>query len=211
MWFFKRSQGRVQYCSAELATTAKSYTMISPHQSSVLCTLHRMGSANVYRPFFFLVSAVLAQVFLIEIAHGSSGDQIAEIPLVLTHQACVMSSDLYEASITELQDGLENGYYSSVDLVKVFCCWSRVAAVLNNIHQAYLSRIEEVNFKGPKLHAVLEVNPHALAQAAASDLERKTKGNHNLGSLHGIPILVKDNIATSGDEGKATFRCYYDI
>jgi amidase len=78
-------------------------------------------------------------------------------------------------------------------------------AVLNKVHQAYLARIEEVNLKGPTLHAVLETNPHALAQAAVSDLERKVKGNHNLGLLHGIPILVKDNIATSHEDGRARF------
>jgi amidase len=84
-----------------------------------------------------------------------------------------------------------------------FAC---ATAVLNKVHQAYLARIEEVNLKGPTLHAVLETNPHALAQAAASDLERKVKGNHNLGLLHGIPILVKDNIATSHEDGRARFH-----
>jgi amidase len=78
-----------------------------------------------------------------------------------------------------------------------------VYATCNNVHQAYLARIEEINLKGPTLRAVLETNPHALAQAAASDTERMVKGNHNLGLLHGIPILVKDNIATSHEEGKA--------
>ena len=48
---------------------------------------------------------------------------------------------------------------------------------------------------------MLENNPQALAQAAASDLERKTKASQDLGPLHGIPILVKDNIATLHEEG----------
>jgi len=85
--------------------------------------------------------------------------------------------DLYEASVFELQEGLEYGYFTSVDLV-----------------QAYFARIDEVNLQGPQLRAVIETNPSALAQAAALDLERQTTGPRSL--LHGIPVLVKDNIAT---------------
>ncbi|KAG2754314.1 amidase signature enzyme [Suillus brevipes Sb2] len=90
--------------------------------------------------------------------------------------------DLYEASIAGLQDGLAQGLFSSVQLVK-----------------AYLSRIEEVNIKGPELRAVIETNPNALTQAAALDEERKEKGSR--GPLHGIPLLLKDNIATLYEEG----------
>ncbi|THH27687.1 hypothetical protein EUX98_g6506 [Antrodiella citrinella] len=93
--------------------------------------------------------------------------------------------DLYEASIAELQDGLQNRHFSSVDLVK-----------------AYFARIEEVNLQGPTLRAVIETNPSALAQAATLDNERKFKGPR--GPLHGIPILVKDNIATMHSEGMNT-------
>ncbi|KAG2159335.1 amidase signature domain-containing protein [Suillus bovinus] len=93
--------------------------------------------------------------------------------------------DLYEASIAELQDGLVQGRFSSVQLVK-----------------AYLSRIEEVNTKGPALHAVIETNPTALKQAVALDDERKEKGSR--GPLHGIPLLLKDNIATLYEEGMNT-------
>jgi len=66
--------------------------------------------------------------------------------------------------------------------------------------QAYLSRIEEVNLKGPALHAIIETNPKALSQAADLDDERKVKGSR--GPLHGIPLLVKDNMATLYEEGE---------
>ena len=56
-----------------------------------------------------------------------------------------------------------------------------------------------MNLKGPSLRAVLELNPSALEQAAALDKERSTKGPRSL--LHGIPILLKDNIATVASEG----------
>ncbi|RDX52417.1 amidase signature enzyme [Lentinus brumalis] len=93
--------------------------------------------------------------------------------------------DLYEASIAELQTGLEKGQFTSVDLVK-----------------AYFARIDEVNLQGPTLRAVIETNPSALKQAAELDAERRTNGAR--GPLHGIPILLKDNIATLHSEGMNT-------
>jgi amidase len=59
----------------------------------------------------------------------------------------------------------------------------------------YLARIKAVDKAGPKLNAVIEVNPDALSIAEALDAERKAKGAR--GPLHGIPILLKDNIATA--------------
>ncbi|KAG1903688.1 amidase signature domain-containing protein [Suillus fuscotomentosus] len=100
--------------------------------------------------------------------------------------------DLYEASIVELQDGLVKRHFTSVQLVK-----------------AYLNRIEEVNLKGPALHAVIETNPIALSQAAALDDERKGKGGR--GPLHGIPLLLKDNIATLHEEGMNTTAGSYAL
>jgi len=93
--------------------------------------------------------------------------------------------DLYEASIEELQAGLENGDFTSVDLVK-----------------AYFARINEVNLQGAELRAVLEFNPSALAQAATLDQERKLGVTR--GPLHGIPFLLKDNIATRVEDGMNT-------
>ena len=67
------------------------------------------------------------------------------------------------------------------------------------MRQAYFARIDEVNHQGPKLNAVIETNPTALIQAKELDLERKFFGKRS--PLHGIPILVKDNIATLHEEG----------
>ncbi|KZP00704.1 amidase signature enzyme [Calocera viscosa TUFC12733] len=93
--------------------------------------------------------------------------------------------DLLDASISELQAGLERGDFTSVDLVN-----------------SYLARIEEVNLRGPALRAVIETNPIALSQAAALDWERTLYGARS--PLHGIPIIVKDNIATLASEGMNT-------
>ena len=59
----------------------------------------------------------------------------------------------------------------------------------------YLARIEALDRKGPSLRSVLEINPDALSIAEALDAERKAKGPR--GPLHGIPILVKDNVGTA--------------
>ncbi|HWX19866.1 MAG TPA: amidase [Candidatus Binatia bacterium] len=85
--------------------------------------------------------------------------------------------DLEELTISELQHLLENSEYSAVDLTK-----------------KYLARIAALDRRGPALRAVIELNPDALALAAASDKERQAKGPR--GPLHGIPILIKDNIDT---------------
>ena len=82
--------------------------------------------------------------------------------------------DLEEISISQLQDSLRSGARTS-----------------HSICAAYLARIAELD---PKLHAVLETNPDALAVADRLDAERKA--GHVRGPLHGIPVLVKDNIAT---------------
>ncbi|KDN42662.1 hypothetical protein RSAG8_06619, partial [Rhizoctonia solani AG-8 WAC10335] len=100
--------------------------------------------------------------------------------------------DLYEASIAELQLGLESRHFTSVDLVK-----------------AYLARIDQVNHAGPELNAIIETNVHALEQAYALDKERRTSGKRS--ALHGIPILVKDSIGTLASEGMNTTAGSYSL
>ncbi|KAL7621665.1 hypothetical protein AAE478_008992 [Parahypoxylon ruwenzoriense] len=81
---------------------------------------------------------------------------------------------LIDVTIDDLSAGLESGLFTSVDLVN-----------------AYVARILEVN---DTLHAVTEINPDALSIAADIDAMR-AKGT-TLGPLHGVPILIKNNIAT---------------
>ncbi|HET6969786.1 MAG TPA: amidase family protein, partial [Phenylobacterium sp.] len=66
--------------------------------------------------------------------------------------------------------------------------------------RAYLERIERIDRAGPKLNAVLAVNPHALADARRLDAERRA--GHVRGPLHGVPVLIKDNI--EADDGLPT-------
>src|SRR2546421_4205171 len=62
------------------------------------------------------------------------------------------------------------------------------------ITREYLQRIEKMDKSGPALNAVIEVNPDARADARKMDEERKTKGTRR--PLHGVPVLIKDNIDT---------------
>jgi amidase len=83
-----------------------------------------------------------------------------------------------EKSIGDLRADLAAGRVTSVQLV-----------------QAYLRRIDRLDRHGPSLHSIIALNPDALAEARACDAERR-KG-HLRGPLHGIPIVVKDNIETA--------------
>ena len=64
-----------------------------------------------------------------------------------------------------------------------------------SITEVYLERIEKLDKQGPAINAVIELNPDALAIADALDAERKAKGIR--GPLHGIPVMLKDNIDTA--------------
>jgi amidase len=85
--------------------------------------------------------------------------------------------ELSDLSVAQLQDALTSGKYTSRRLVEL-----------------YLRRMSEIDTAGPHLRSVLETNPDALAIADGLDAERKAKGPR--GPLHGIPVLVKDNIDT---------------
>jgi amidase len=63
------------------------------------------------------------------------------------------------------------------------------------IAEQYLARIQALDRTGPSIRSVIEVNPDALAIADALDVERRTRGPR--GPLHGVPVLIKDNIDTA--------------
>lgn len=81
---------------------------------------------------------------------------------------------------------------SIVDLQQVMTSGEATAYSLT---QRYLERVEEIDRRGPALNAVIELNPDALAIAAALDEERRA--GRVRGPLHGIPVMLKDNIDTS--------------
>jgi amidase len=83
-----------------------------------------------------------------------------------------------EKDIATLQADMAAGRATSADLVR-----------------SYIARIDALDRNGPQLRAIIAVNPNAIADANALDAERKAKGAR--GPLHGIPILVKDNVETA--------------
>jgi amidase len=86
--------------------------------------------------------------------------------------------ELDEITIPELQDGMKSGKFTARSLV-----------------EKYRGRIDEIDKRGPAVNAIIELNPDASSIADALDQERKAKGPR--GPLHGIPVLIKDNIATA--------------
>src|SRR5580700_6615210 len=86
--------------------------------------------------------------------------------------------ELDEITITDLQDGMRSGRFTARSLV-----------------ERYSARIDEIDKHGPAINSVLELNPDAFSTADQLDQERKAKGPR--GPLHGIPVLIKDNIDTA--------------
>ena len=86
--------------------------------------------------------------------------------------------ELEEITVPELQDGMKSGKFTARSLV-----------------EKYLARIDEIDKRGPALNAIIELNPDSLSIADSLDQERKAKRAR--GPLHGIPVLIKDNIDTA--------------
>ena len=100
------------------------------------------------------------------------------VPAQSAAPATIAAFDVVGKSISELADAQSRGHVSSLQLV-----------------DAYLERIARMDRIGPALHSVLAINPKARAQARALDRERSA--GRVRGPLHGIPILIKDNIETA--------------
>jgi amidase len=82
-----------------------------------------------------------------------------------------------------------------LSLSDIAAAFSDARLSASELTQQYLTRIDELDRHGPALSAVIEINPGAAQMAAALDLERKSRGPR--GPLHGVPILIKDNVETS--------------
>jgi len=95
----------------------------------------------------------------------------------LTDTSANDNFELNEVTVTQLQEYMKSSKYSS-----------------HAITQLYLTRINNIDKNGPKLNAIIELNPDALSIADEMDNERKA--GKIRGPLHGIPVLLKDNINT---------------
>ena len=129
--------------------------------------------------------AALVTTILPLAASGAALARPSEVPAGnLPAAAPAKDFELSEATIADLQARLQTGKSTARDLC-----------------QQYLARIAEINTKGPAINAVIEVNPDALALADTLDKERKA--GKLRGPMHGIPVLIKDNIDT-GDKMQTT-------
>ena len=130
----------------------------------------RTGPMNASRSALSspLIRAVIA-VAMAAVVHGPAAAQrTARAP---------HADPVYEASISDLQAAMSAGRVTSVELV-----------------DAYLARIRAYDTRGPSLNAIIRLNPHALADAAVLDAERRA--GKVRGPLHGVPVLLKDNYGT---------------
>jgi amidase len=88
------------------------------------------------------------------------------------------SFEFDEVTIADQQEGMLSGKYTA-----------------RSITEKYLARIDQIDKQGPAINSVIEINPDALSIADALDKERKQKGPR--GPLHGIPVMIKDNLDTA--------------
>jgi amidase len=86
--------------------------------------------------------------------------------------------ELDEFTISDLQEGMRSGKFTARSIAK-----------------KYLERIEDMDKSGPAINSIIELNPDAMSIAESLDRERKERGPRS--PLHGMPILIKDNIDTA--------------
>jgi len=110
-------------------------------------------------------------------ALAGAGASLAGMARSLPAAAAATPGDFNEATITQLQAGMAGRQFRSIDLVNF-----------------YLARIGTLDQKGPTVNSVIELNPDARTIAQALDAERQS--GQVRGPLHGVPVLLKDNIDT---------------
>jgi amidase len=120
-----------------------------------------------------LISSAAATLTPLYPALGAGREIASAVPA-----SNVKPFELDEITISSLQDGMQSGKFTAHSLVEM-----------------YVSRIEEIDKRGPAINSVLELNPDALSIAGSLDQERRAKGPRS--PLHGIPVLIKDNIDTA--------------
>ncbi|MDC0741664.1 amidase [Polyangium mundeleinium] len=129
----------------------------------------------------WMVGATLLGASLVGACAGGTakgGAGAADVSRI-AHANATTSLDIVELSAADARDRMAKGTLTARELT-----------------QAYLDRIARIDDAGPRLDAIIELNPRALSDAAALDAERRA--GKLRGPLHGIPVLIKDNIDVAG-------------
>lgn len=132
------------------------------------------GKGTIDRRTLFRYGAASGAVATVSALPVSGVGRASAAPAAAT----IETFELEEATIAQLQKRMESG-----------------AETARSLASKYLARIDALDRRGPELRSVLEVNPDAMPIAEALDAERR--GGRVRGPLHGIPILIKDNIGTA--------------
>ncbi|MGV3516948.1 amidase [Luteitalea sp.] len=132
----------------------------------------------------FLQQTVMGGAALAAASPSTAQTPLAREPERIASAALAIGDEVVERSVDDLQRAMTSGQVTARALT-----------------QAYLRRIDAVDRQGPSLNSVIEINPDALDIAEQLDIERKA--GRSRGPLHGIPVLIKDNIDTA-DRMKTT-------
>jgi amidase len=120
-----------------------------------------------------LIGGATATLIPLYPAFGAARETASSVPVPE-----IKPFELDEITISGLQDGMKSGKFTARSLVEM-----------------YSERIAEIDKSGPAINSILELNPDAISIADSLDQERKAKGPR--GPLHGVPVLIKDNIDTA--------------
>jgi len=126
----------------------------------------------------FLTTTTLATIGLSTLTIEGCNDSKKDVGNKKVDVDSTSVFDLDEETISSLREKLDSGKYTSEQLVEL-----------------YLKRIGSIDKNGPNLNSIIEINPEAVSIARAMDDERKDDKNRGL--LHGIPVVIKDNIDTA--------------
>ena len=141
----------------------------------MLREIRRLSDLNLPDRRSFLAAGVAGSVLAAVLPTNAQTENKNDTPLKLASEP---SFELSELSIADLQRRMELGEFTARQLA-----------------EKYLARIDAIDAHGPRLGSVIELNPDTLDMADALDQERRSKGSR--GPLHGIPVLIKDNIDTA--------------
>lgn len=132
----------------------------------------------------FLTTTTLATVGITTIFVEGCNNNKKNIAEESLDSKATIDFELDEETISSLQGKLASGKYTSEQLVEL-----------------YLKRIQAIDKEGFTLNSIIEINPEAIS--IANEMDKERKNGKNRGALHGIPVLIKDNIDT-GDKMQTT-------